>query len=354
MVGGGVVGAAARNPDRDARRARTGTSLVVRATELGNDTEAKGRPREDDSPAWKSIGDGAVTGRRIERRGSWTAQVTAAQRAAETLQRPDRRLLDDPYSRYFVRDPVLRAVLAHRFAARAFIRILDRLLTGVHAFTVLRVRYTDGVCAAAIRGGVDQVVLLGAGFDTTRLRRVESPVTFFEVDAPTTLAHKRAVSERLLPNRCNGQTVWVPCDFEHDSLRERLLTNGLDSTRPSLIIWIGVSLYLTRRAIETTLADLAALCAPGSQLVIDYIDADVVTGDARWKSARRAARGVALRGEPYRTGFTPTDVDALFATYGFQCREHVRTPALLHRYAPAQVSSQVGNDWQVITTAQRI
>jgi methyltransferase (TIGR00027 family) len=215
-------------------------------------------------------------------------------------------------------------------------------------------RYTDEVCAAATRAGVDQVVLLGAGFDTTRLRRAQSPVTFFEVDAPTTLAHKCAVSERLLPTRCNAQTVWVPCDFEHDSLRERLLTNGLDSTRPSLIVWVGVSVYLTRRAIETTLADLAALCAPGSRLVVDYIDADVVTGNTRWKSARRAARGVALRGEPYRTCFTSTDVDALFATYGFRCREHVRTPALLHRYAPAHIRRQVSNDWQAITTAQRI
>ena len=196
--------------------------------------------------------------------------------------------------------------------------------------------------------------MLGAGFDTTSLRWSGEAVTIFEVDAPSTLRDKRTVSEKLLPNGDSTQVVWVPCDFEHDALREQLLSSGFDPNRPSVIAWIGVSLYLTCDALATTLADLAELCAPGSQLIFDYIDADVVTGETQWKGARRAARAVALRGEPYRTGFTSTDVDALFAAHGFECREHARTPTLLQRYSPAQVSRPVGNDWQAITTAQRI
>jgi hypothetical protein len=69
---------------------------------------------------------------------------------------------------------------------------------------------------------------------------------------------------------------------------------------------------------------------------------------------RRAARSVALRGEPYRSGFTSTDIDALLAAQGFNCHEHARTPKLLQRYAPVHVSRPAGNDWQAITIAQRI
>ena len=295
-----------------------------------------------------------MTGRRLDRRASWTAQVCAAQRAAETLRPPDSRRLDDPYSRYFVRNPALRAALSHPLAARAFIAMLDRRFPGVHAFTVLRVRYTDDVYRAAINDGIDQIVLLGAGFDTTSLRWDGAPVTIFEVDAPSTQEEKRAIAEQLLSDGYNSHVTWVPCDFEHDALRERLLSSGFDPTRPSLVAWIGVSLYLTRDAIAATLVDLAALCAPRSQLVLDYIDADVITGKTQWKGARRAARAVALRGEPYRSGFTSTDVDALLAAHGFECGEHRRTPELLQRYAPAHVSRPVGNHWQAITTAQRI
>lgn len=292
--------------------------------------------------------------RRLVRRASWTAQVCAAQRAAETLQPPDSRCLDDPYSRYFVRHPALRAAVSHPVAARLFVGVLDRLFPGLHAFIVLRVRYTDDAYRAAMNDGIDQIVLLGAGFDTTSLRWQETSVTIFEVDAQSTQKDKRVISAQLLQDGYGGQVAWVPCDFEDDALHERLRGSGFDATRPSLVVWIGVSLYLTLDAITTTLGDLAALCAPGSQLVFDYIDADVITGKTRWKGARRAARTVARRGEPYRSGFTSTDVDALLAIHGFECHEHARTPELLQRYAPAHGSRPAGNDWQAITTAQRI
>jgi len=195
---------------------------------------------------------------------------------------PDNRRLDDPYSRYFVRHPALRAVLTHSLAARAFTSMLDCLFPGLHAFIVLRVRYIHNMYRAAINDGIDQLVLLGAGFDTTSLRREGAPVTIFEVDAPSTLKDKRVISEQLLKDGYGSQVTWVPCGFEHDVLRERLLRGGFDPTLRSVFAWIGVSLYLTRDAVAATLGDLAGLCAPGSQLIFDYIDADVVTGETRW------------------------------------------------------------------------
>jgi hypothetical protein len=87
--------------------------------------------------------------------------------------------------------------------------------------------------------------------------------------------------------------------------------------------------------------------------VPDYIDADVVTGHARSVGARRAAGLAALRGEPFRTGFTTTEVDDLLTTYGFECYEHVCLPDLLQRYAPGHLKRPSGGDWQTIATATR-
>jgi methyltransferase (TIGR00027 family) len=292
-----------------------------------------------------------VTARRLDRKASLTAQINAAQRAAETLLPPDRRLLEDPYSRHFVRHPLLRAAFAHRLVAATVIRMFDRLWGGLHAHIVLRVRYVDDLCQSAFSDGIDQLVLLGAGFDTTSLRSVGTPVTVFEVDAPTTQQDKRAVIEHLPRNH---RTVWAPCDFEQGMLRERLLGSGFDPARPSVIAWIGVSMYLTGHAIDQTLADLAALCAPGSYLVLDYIDADVVTAASRWKSARRVARLVARRGEPYRSGFTAAGLDTLLAAHGFSSREHASVAAMLHRYDPARARGLADDDWLAIVSAQRV
>lgn len=294
------------------------------------------------------------TGRRLDHTASLTAQINAAQRAAETLQPPSRRLLDDPYSRHFVRHPVLRVVLAHRLAAGVALRVFDGLWGGLHAHIVLRLRYTDDICEAAISEGIDQIVLLGAGFDTMSLRKASNAVTIYEVDAPRTQADKRGITEELLPRQRNSRTVWVPVDFEQDELRERLLASGFDPNRRSVIIWVGVTIYLTGRAIEKTVADLAALCAPGSRLLVDYIDGGVVTATTPWRSARRITRVVARSGEPYRSGYTATELSQLLATHGFECRENLTVPTLLRRYDPAHASGLADDDWLAIASAHRI
>lgn len=294
-----------------------------------------------------------VAGRRLDRAASLTAQFNAAQRAAETLRPPNRRLLDDPYSRHFVEHPALRAIVAHACSADAALRVLDRLWGGLHAHVVLRVRYSDDACDAAIGDGIEQLVLLGAGFDTTSLRHATAPVRVFEVDAPATQADKRPVIERLLPSHSSCQTVWVPCDLEQDVLREKVLGSGFDPARASMILWLGVTPYLTHSAIDATLGDLAHLCAPGSRLILDYIRAGVVAAHTRWKSADRVARMVARRGEPYRSDFTQAALDAMLTAHGFEPREHLSVSALLRRYDPANESRLAADDWLAVATAQR-
>lgn len=293
--------------------------------------------------------------RRLDRRASFTAQSCAAQRAAETLQPPDRRLLDDPYSRYFIQSPLLRVCLIHPWAARLFIEVLKSVFGAAgHYFLVLRARYTDDVVEAAVGEGVGQLVLLGAGFDTTALRRAwDNPVKIFEVDAPTTQADKRAVMDRLRTAHSDDDIVWVPCDFEHDVLRERLLDSGFDSTRPSLIVWLGVTAYLTREALDATLADLAAVCAPGSHLVFDYLDTNVVAGDSASVRARLWTQAAARFGEPYLTGLSAADADALLASHGFTCEAHLTTRELLQHYASADIGQSLVDGRAAITTAQR-
>lgn len=244
-------------------------------------------------------------------------------------------------------------MLAHRWLAGAAVRVFDRQWGGLHAHIVLRARFADDVCAAAIRDGIDQLVLLGAGFDTTSLRKAHAAVTIFEVDAPTTQAAKRPTAERLLPSPRAGHIVWVPCDLEQGTLRDRLLASGFDPERRSLVVWLGVSMYLTGDAVEATLGDLAAMCAPGSRVVADYVDTAVVAGDSRWTSARRVAQVVARRGEPYRSGFTASEVATLLADHGFTRRDHAGVTELLDRYDPTHASGLAGDDWLGIVCAER-
>lgn len=290
--------------------------------------------------------------RRLDRTASLTAQVNAAQRAAESLRPPDRRLLNDPYSRNFVTHPVLQAILGRPWAADVALRIMDSLWGGLHAHIALRVRYADDICSTAINDGTQQLVLLGAGFDTVSLRRSIDPITVFEVDSPHTQTAKRRLVEQHMPTQAR-KIHWVPCDFEHDDLVETLVSEGFDPSRPSMVVWLGVSMYLSREAIYTTLAAIAALCAVGSHLVLDYITAGVAMGSTPWRSARRVARTVERRGEPYRSDFTAADIGALLMRHGFELEEHLGVSGLLGRYDPTGSSGLAGDDWLAVVHAQR-
>lgn len=290
--------------------------------------------------------------RRLDRAASLTAQTCAIQRAAESLQPPHRRLLDDPDSRLFTGR--YAPLLARPAIARTMLRALDGYLPGLHIYIVLRVRYTDDVVRQAISSGIDQIVLLGAGFDTTSLRTpiTDAGPTMFEVDALTTQQEKRRLLERA-HRAVDPRVNWVSCDFESDRLPERLHHAGFDPTRPCLVVWIGVSVYLTRTAIDRTLADLNSICTPGSLLVTDYGDPEIVTGTHPLVGARRTARLVRRRGEPWRTALSLTELTRALDVVGFNVRDRARVPELTKRYCPNGQPWCSTDDWLGVLTAER-
>jgi O-methyltransferase involved in polyketide biosynthesis len=196
---------------------------------------------------------GRIAGRRgahrLERRASLTAEVNAAQRAAETLRPAETRLLVDPFARYFVTRPAYRAS-SNRVLSKLGLAFLDWRYPGLHAIITLRARYSDDAVRAAAAAGADQVVLLGAGFDSTAFRYSGRPVEFFEVDSPHTQRAKRVAIER---HGLSGRSVvhYVP-------LR---LRNRLGRRAPGRRTLRSVASVAVRLARRHLLPDPA--CVPG-------------------------------------------------------------------------------------------
>jgi methyltransferase (TIGR00027 family) len=292
-------------------------------------------------------------GRRVAKRQSSTAEINAAQRAAEALQPSDVRLFDDPYARHFVANPGFRAMSASPLVARTALRVLDRWVPGLHLHILLRARYAADAVKEASWEGAEQVVLLGAGFDSTSLRHDRPPVTVYEVDSPPTQRAKRERMDRqgLKPRQ---KAVYVPCDLERDSAYERLVESGFDTDRRSVVVWLGVSMYLTREAFDRALRELADLCSPRSTLVLDYMDAAVIEGSSPYVGARRLAKSVARRGEPYLLGFTYEALEAATAAAGFEIAEHLRARELADRYqGPHGVWCSTTDDYLGVVAATR-
>ena len=55
----------------------------------------------------------------------------------------------------------------------------------------------------------------------------------------------------------------VPVDFETDRLDEALIGTGFDPEVPAFFAWLGVTCYLTREAVRSTIGQISAVAAPG-------------------------------------------------------------------------------------------
>lgn len=251
-----------------------------------------------------------------------TAEIVCAQRAAETQRSERRRLIDDPYAKHFVSKPAYRALVSTPATATLTRAGFDRLYPGFMAIVLLRNRWYEDLLARAVAEGVQQVVLLGAGYDTTSMRLDLGGATLFEVDAPPTQKFKREVIARH-GIKTKTDVRYVPCDFERDSLPSLLREHGFDPELPSLIAWWGVSFFLTEGAVRQTMADVAALSAPGSYFVFDYMDASVVDGRTTLRGAVKARAAVAKRGESYKFGLTREGAADFVGSYGFDVQDNL-------------------------------
>lgn len=133
----------------------------------------------------------------------------------------------------------------------------------------MRTRAIDAALREGVRAGASQLVVLGAGLDARAWRMPElEAVRVFEVDHPSTQAHKRA---RIGARRPVAHDVeFVAVDFGRDALGERLAASGHDAAAPTFWIWEGVTQYLPLDAVRATLAVVAERSAPGSRLAVTY------------------------------------------------------------------------------------
>jgi methyltransferase (TIGR00027 family) len=180
---------------------------------------------------------------------------------------------------------------------------------GLRSHVVLRSRFAEDTLMDAVADGVEQYVLLGAGLDTFAYRQPAwaRRLAIIEVDHPGTQAAKRAALAargiEIPPN-----VRFADVDFEHETLSHGLARCGVDTAKPTFFSWLGVTMYLTREAIEATLRTVLSF-PRRSGIVFTFAHTE--------SAASRIAQGSASAGEPWVSFFTPDEVEAMLRSLGF-------------------------------------
>jgi methyltransferase (TIGR00027 family) len=168
-------------------------------------------------------------------------------------------------------------------------------------------------------GGVRQYVSLGAGFDTFALRQPDwaASLRIFEFDHPAMQAEKRVRLEGggfVLPENCSP----VATDFQEESLLECCQRGGVIPSQPTLFSWLGVSMYLERAEVESTLRAIAAF-PPGSEVVLTFLQPGIANAAISGNST--LGERVANLGEPFKCCLDSDSLVSVCRQCGFSAVE---------------------------------
>jgi methyltransferase (TIGR00027 family) len=247
----------------------------------------------------------------LDKQPSRTAVATAYLRAAHQLLDAPPRVLEDPLAVSVLGEGASDRIRNDEARYRS---------TGAQALrahVVLRTRFAEDRLAEAVKRGIGQYVLLGAGLDTFAFRQPPwaRSLRIVEIDHPDTQSFKLAMLSQArveVPSNVSFGAI----DFDRESLLDGLRRHGVLPNQPTFFSWLGVTMYLAEASIDRALQSMGTFAA-GSELVLSFLE----PGDERQaptapSSAPLASR-VAAAGEPFVSYLYPEMVEAKLRQAGF-------------------------------------
>ncbi len=270
-----------------------------------------------------------------------TAQGVAKQRFIESLAPHGKRVIFDPDAKHFIAGSRFIRLMGHKLN----VWLSTKLAPGMHEHLIARTRFIDELVARCAAEGIEQYVILGAGYDL-RAHRLSLPteLAVFEVDQEEVQARKRA----KLPEAPASQSrpTYVSVDFSSQSLSQRLLESGFDQTKSTLFTLEGVSQYVSEEALKKTLSELKLLSAEANAVFfVSYVDERINTDPAACcgegypephKKLALIQKLSAMAGESWQSFYSRAEFKALLADAGFTIAEEKTLADLNDEYfAPA-------------------
>ncbi len=258
----------------------------------------------------------------------------AVMRAVESNKPAGERICYDPFARSFV--PKWMYGVFGLFIKSGYAEWRG---PGVNGYLAARERYIDDVLHARLAAGVEQLVILGAGYDSRAYRfDLAGKVMAFEVDHPATQADKVKKVVEIF-GKIPEHVRFVPVDFNTQDLGESLRTAGYDDKLVTLFIWQGVSMYLTAEGVNDTLAYVVHNSGMGSAIVFDYVCREVLEGEQQ-SEVRSMRRYRFMTGEGLTFGIPKGKAEEYLLQRGFRQAKDIGAGELKEAYFTGKNASR--------------
>jgi len=196
-------------------------------------------------------------------------------------------------------------------------RIAESKSPGSYYFTIIRTKHFDNALLNALSQGVQQIVILGAGYDSRAYRFQDklSNIRVFELDFPATQSVKKSIITRLYDD-VPKNVKFVPIDFNTQSVREALYKSNFRPDIQTIFLWEGVSYYLSPQEVGNILSFVSNDCTASATILFDYATRSFVEGDHSTYGGIQVAEWLKQIGEPFLFGINYEETKDFLASYG--------------------------------------
>jgi len=283
-------------------------------------------------------------------KSSETAVQMALSRAIESLKTEKERICYDPLAKDFL-TLKYKILIQNKLLRNSVVKIIDQLFIGHHYYVIARTRYIDDFLQECIANEIQQVVIMGAGFDSRAYRFDDlNKITVFEVDHLATMTKKKENIQKELGSLPN-HVVYVPIDFLKEKLSDKLVQCGYRGNLKSLFIWEGTTPYLNPESVDETLAFVSSNSGKDSSIIFDYIIKSVVDGTCDLEGARNEFEKMNKTSEPLTFGIEKEKIESFLVDRGFQNVKDVGSEYLKELYFKDQHRNRKIKPWWRIVHA---
>ena len=204
---------------------------------------------------------------------------------------------------------------------------------GIYQYVIARTKYLDDVFIDSIRKGIDQVVILGAGFDTRAIRLLgeKDRVTVYEIDIHTTINAKlKQYKKRKI--KLPDNDVLIPIDFEKENIWTKLSEYGFNKKKKTLFILEGLIMYLTEYTVRDTFNFISDYSSPGSIIVFDYVHASVLRLEKKYYGENAIYNRVRKDREQWIFGIDENEISNFLTNFNLSLVEQLNAKEMEERY----------------------
>ena len=291
--------------------------------------------------------------RRIETKSSTTADIMCLARAASYKDK--RECYSGPdYIAYELVPRFFKLIIRSRWLFKIFSRRI--FSEGTYEYVIARTKYFDAAFTAALEKGFDQIVIFGAGFDSRALRfsDLNKGTIIFELDAPITQQEKLKAyqSKRLLIPK---NLKFVPIDFNKEKMEDKISQASFVAGKRTLFLLEGVTMYLSKDAVESTLQFVSDVSGSDSMVVFDHIYAGVLRGENKYYGEKGMYKRTAKVGEEWTFALEENEAEPFLNKFGFAVKDCCNAHELEERYfrnSKGAVVAKINGTHEIVTATK--